>query len=176
MIQFSSRLGAKDLLMGKAWAAAVLAASLLSGCKSTEGPKNYDIAVARFVFESGDANGYASVAELPVSRVRIPLSSGAALSEFDIEGVQVAEVELGRCLVFAFSPAASRALMRESSLNLGKRLVLLINGQPIGVRKVEQPISDGRIFMFLETKDGELEKIANDIVGTSLNARKRIKK
>ena len=149
---------------------------ILSGCSTTESAKNYNVSVARFVMENSDENGYAGIAEMPVSRVRIPVNSSAVLSEFDIVEVSVMEVELGKCLLFALTPQATRAFVKDSSLNRGKRLVLLVNGRPLGVRRIDTPIVDGRIFMFLETKDENLDEIAKDIKKTSLDAQKRLKK
>ncbi|MEM9161057.1 MAG: hypothetical protein AAGB46_18560 [Verrucomicrobiota bacterium] len=148
----------------------------LCACETTERIKDYRVSVARFVLEADEGNEYASIAEMPVSRVRIPVNGKAVLSEFDILDVQVAEVEFGKCLVFGLTQEAGRAFMRDSSLSRGKRLVLLLNGRPIGARRIQAPITDGRVYIFLETKDENLEEIARDIRGTSLDAQRRIKK
>jgi len=144
---------------------------LLPACKTTKGPGfEYQKSVARFYFESEEG----TIATLPVSEARIQISSKIAVSEFDILDVQMADVELGRCLAFSLTRAASNAFYQASANNLGRRLILMIDGDPIGVRKVDTPIANGVIYIFLEVPDSRLGDIATNLKGTSIEIQQKL--
>jgi len=66
------------------------------------------------------------------------------------------------------------ALPQESANNLGRRLVLIIDGMPIGVRRIHRPVSDGVIYMFLEVPDARLGAIATNLKGTSIEIQQKL--
>ena len=149
---------------------------LLFGCATTGPGFEYERTLARFVLEQDSRETYAKVVELPVSKARIPIEPKASLSEFDIVDVEVAEIELGQCLLFSLTRAAAMDLYRISAQNIGKRMVLFIDGQPIGVRKIDGPIAEGALYIFLETPDSNLADIATNLKGTSIEIQKKLKK
>ena len=144
---------------------------LVSSCRTTDVGFDYERAIARFVFES-DQNG--SVVTLPVSGVRIQVDAKAVITEFDILNVSVAEAELGACLQFTLTHQASRILYQESASNQGRRMVMVINGAPIGVRRIDRPIADGVFNMFVEIPDEGLPALAQNLRGTSIEIQKKI--
>ena len=144
---------------------------LLAACSTTEGPGfEYDRSIARFHFEADQG----TIATLPVSGARIQVSPNTAITEFDIVDVQIVEVELGRCLAFSLTRRAARAFYQESANNLGRRLVLIIDGRPIGVRRVNAPIADGVVYIFLEVPDSSLDGISMNLKGTSIEIQKKL--
>lgn len=140
-----------------------LVAGWLAGC-GTPSHAPADGAVARFVLEAD--RGETVTLTLPRSDVRIAVAPKPVMTEFDVAGVEVAETELGPCLMFRFTGWAARDLYRLTAQHRGARLVLLIDGVPLGARRIEAPVEDGTWRVFVEVPDAEL---------TALAARLRVK-
>lgn len=143
----------------------------LSACNTTGVGFDYETKVARFVVETEQQG---AVISMPVSGARIRVNPRAVLSEYDIVNVAVADLELGPCLQFTLTRQASMALYRTSVNNLGKLLVLLVNGKPLGLRRMERPISNGIIHMFVEVPDADLPDLAKDLRGTSIEIKNKM--
>lgn len=156
------------------WAAllAVVALSALAtGCQRTPRRAAFTRVQPRFYLEVADAPRFVV---LPVSGVQIATSDRPVLSEGDIIDVKLAEVELGRCLVFELTPAAARDFYRLSAANQGRRLVLLVDGVPIGARRLDGPVNDGRLFIFLEVPDENLSKLAHDLRESAVDVQRAL--
>ncbi|MBI4622516.1 MAG: hypothetical protein HY736_04740 [Verrucomicrobia bacterium] len=139
----------------------LLSMVLLTGCQTAEPARDYRPTWARFFLESGDESGTEIV--LPQSRVRLVVNAKPVLTEGDIVAVELAQVDLGRCLMFQLTPAAVRDFYRLSGSNQGRRLVLLLNDSPVGARRVDGPVTDGVVFVFVEIPDAELPKLVDDL-------------
>jgi hypothetical protein len=137
---------------------------LAAGCAS-RAPRDYAPAVARFFIESAAGDGAAAL--LPVSGVRIPIAAKPVITEFDLVNVEIAQVELGECLMFQLTPAAARDLYRLTGSNQGRRLVLVVNGAALGARVIDGPLENGTIFTFVEVPDGELPELVARLKRTS---------
>ncbi|HWA85859.1 MAG TPA: hypothetical protein VG710_06530 [Opitutus sp.] len=138
---------------------------LAAGCASharRDGPP----AIARFFLESPASDRAA--ATLPISGVRIAIAPKPVITEFDIVNVEIAQVELGKCLVFQLAPAAARDLYRLTASNQGRRLVLVLDGAAIGARMIERPLEDGAIFTFVELPDEKLPALVAGLKRTSV--------
>ncbi len=133
---------------------------LLAGCQ-TRLPKDLNPTLARFYLESVDATGL--TVTLPQSEVRLSLNAQPVIREADIVNVDVVQVELGRCLAFRLTPSAARDCYRLTASHQGRRLVLMINGEPLGARRIEGPISDGLVLVFVEVPDSTLAKLVSDL-------------
>ena len=145
------------------------------GCKSAATRLAERPAVARFFLETTAERAVNVV--LPRSAVRIALSPQPVITEGDIADVALAQVDLGKCLAFRVTPAAVRDLYRLTGANQGRRLVLMINDDPIGARRIDGAIADGVLFVFVELPDDALPKLVADLKSTTLvvqqeNARK----
>ena len=140
-------------------------ALLLAGCQHRRAPEA-PTAVARFLIET-ETDSAAVVVTLPTSGVRVRAVPKPVITEFDLTGVVEVQVDLGRCLLFQLTPAATRDLYRLSAQNLGRRLVLLINGQALGVRVIDRPLEAGMLFIFLEVPDSELKTMVEDLNRTT---------
>ena len=144
-----------------------------AGCNSLHSPvRDFTPTLARFFLESTDAN--AATVVLPISGVRVAIGDKPIFAEGDIVDVDLAQVELGRCLLFHLTPSAARDLYRFSGSNQGRRLVLILNNVPVGARRIEAPITDGAVFMFAEVADSELPVLATNLKKTSAELQRAI--
>jgi hypothetical protein len=137
----------------------------LGACTSPK-PTPYQPVVVRFFLETrpGEAG---VLLQLPVSGVGVTVAAKPILVEYDVLNAEVARVELGNCLLLQFTPAAARDLYRLSVASMGRRLVLTLNDEPVGARRIEQAIGDGTILVFVERPDAELPGLVERIKRTS---------
>ena len=153
---------------------AIAALVLLAGCQSAA-PRDFTPTYARFYLESTDPRVVPIT--LPKSGVKLSLAATPVLTEGDIVNVETVQVDLGRCLLFQLTPAATRDLYRFSVVNQGGRLALTINGAAFGARRIDGPIADGRVFVFAEIDDASLPTLVENLKKTSaevqLAARKK---
>ena len=150
-----------------------LTALSFSGCQS-KGPTDFSPTHARLFLESTDARGPTKT--LPKSGVVISIGTKAMITEVDIVNAEVAQVDLGRCLMLQLTPAATRDLYRLTGSNQGKRLVLTLNDVPVGARKIDAPFTDGTLFIFVEMTDVQLESLVRDLKRTSFEIQKDIQR
>jgi len=150
-----------------------LTALSFSGCQSKV-PRDYSPTHARLFLESVDGRG--STKTLPKSGVVISIGTKAMITEVDIVNAEVAQVDLGRCLMLQLTPAATRDLYRLTGSNQGKRLVLTLNDVPVGARTIDAPFTDGTLFIFVEMTDAQLEDLVRDLKRTSFGIQKDIQR
>jgi hypothetical protein len=137
---------------------------LASGCQNarvTETPA----AIARFHLESTEGRGVAVT--LPRSGTSITIADKPVLTEYDIVGIDIAQVTLGKCLLFRLTPSASRDLRNLTRANPGSRLVLRIDQHVWGARRIDETIEDGRLFIFVEKPDEELPALQQALETTA---------
>lgn len=133
-----------------------------------------DYARARFVLEAISEDAYSALVTLPLSGVQIPVEGDAVLAEFDYERIEVVELQLGKCLVFSLKAPAARAFYQISVAAQGRRIVLVVNGKALAARRLDGPIGDGRIFIFLEATDERLEELAEKLKKTNFEIQKKL--
>ncbi|MEO6002642.1 MAG: hypothetical protein ABIZ04_18025 [Opitutus sp.] len=121
--------------------------------------------VARFFLELIDQTDATLV--LPRSETRINVAAKPVFTEYDIADVEVAHVELGQCLLFQLTPAAARDLNRLSAANAGRRLVLTIDGRPMGARRIDRTFDEGSLLVFAEVPDEELPALQSALRKTA---------
>ena len=137
---------------------------LLCGCKKEQDPK--DLILPRLMIEVrgvdyGMMKG--TIVKLPVSGTTITIHEKPLINEFDILNAEMVKVDLGVALLLQISPQASRLLYRRSISNKGGRIVLMVNGNAIGARRIDGAIEDGNFYTFVEVDDEELSKLVFDI-------------
>lgn len=152
---------------------AVVLVGLCAGCGHTRLADSSPV-TARFYLETQDDR--APVMVLPRSGVSIAIEAKPVVSEFDVINVEVARVELGECLLFQLDGAAARDLYRMTTVHQGRRLVLLVDGAPMGARRIERPWDDGRILVFVEVADQALPELAANIWRTATEVRRKAQK
>ena len=145
-----------------------------SGCGDDEMIENAK--VPRLLVETRGVN-YGTpggdVVTLPVSGTRIAVQEQALITEFDIINVELVKVDLGLALLIQLSDAGARQLYRASVTNMGGRIVLSINGNAIGARRIDGAVQDGQFFTFVEVDDAELGDLVLDIKDTLAAIRER---
>jgi hypothetical protein len=144
----------------------ILGCLALASCQSgPEEPKVQPL-IARFFLEAQPGQSAATL-QLPVSKLKLNVNPKPVLVEYDIASVQVAKVDLGWCLLFHLTPAATKDFYRLSVGSQGRRLVLTLNGTPAGARRLDQVVGDGGLLMFIEVLDSDLPVLADRIRRTS---------
>lgn len=144
----------------------------LAGCNSST-KKNYTPAVARFLVEANQNEAFASVT-LPVSGVQISVNNKPVITEFDITGVELAQSDLGKFLVFTLTPDANRDVYRMSTTNQGKRLVLFINGAAVGARLIDRPFNTGTVAVYAALPEEKLPEYVKNLNDTSADIQKKL--
>ena len=145
------------------------------GCKTSTKKKDFDVTVARFFMEATEGDAFASVT-LPVSGVQIAINSKPVVTEYDFTGVQVAESDLGKFLVFSLTNDATRDVYRVTGTNQGRRLVLFINDKPVGARIIDRAFNTGAISVFAAIPDELLIQLAKNMNETSIDIQKQMAK
>jgi hypothetical protein len=144
------------------------ALAALGGCQTAPAPVGEErppLAVRFFLEAKPDEAGIAVT--LPQSGVRVTLAPKPVLVEYDIANAEVAQVDLGRCLLVQFSPAAARDLYRLSVAAAGRRLVVSLNDEFLGARRLDGAIGDGSVLVFLEVPDEKLAEIVARVKSTT---------
>lgn len=156
------------------WGGLLIGLLCISGCQSATQP-DYDPLVARFYLEvrPGEPGGRI---QLPGSGVGLTIQEKPVFTEYDVRDAEVAQVALGRCLMLEFTPAAARDLGRLAVARSGQRLVLFLNGTPVGARRIDREIADGVILVFLETPEDELAAQVARIKRTAADMRAAVVK
>ncbi len=140
-----------------------------AGCNSTGGyndqsdlPAGVKRVEARFFLEvAGDSM---AAAPMPISGTRVSIGTDPVFHEFDIAAVGVARnPPLGACLIFQFNGDAGRELYRMTTTNQGRRLVLMLNRQTVGVYPITAPVSNGRLVVYPELDEKLLPDLAAGI-------------
>lgn len=151
--------------------APLLALSLLllfSGCRKEKADEE-NLRVPRLMLESRGMNYGALTADsvtLPVSGTKVSLRKEPLVNEFEITNVELVKVDLGLALLVQTSELGARALYRGTVTGMGGRIVLTVNGKPIGARRVEAPVEDGNFYTFTELKDEALGPLVLEIKET----------
>ena len=141
-------------------------AGALGGCQSTAAPRDYKTTWARFFLESGSADG--TPLTLPQSGVHLTVNSKPVISEGDIANVELVQVDLGKCLLFQLTPTAARDFYRLSVTHQGRRVVLVVDGTPLGARRIDGVIANGSIFVFVEMPESEMPAFVENLKKSSI--------
>lgn len=141
----------------------LLAACMLaSGCRSNDSGDT--LYAARFYLETSPKlpASWVQTLTMPVSETEIHVSMQPVITEIDIINVELVQLDFGKALMFELNRAGGVELYQATVASIGKRLVLTINGIPVGVRQIDRPISDATLITFTELDDAALdEMIAN---------------
>lgn len=160
--------------MGWMQVLSVTGIAILASCQSPRrDAAGYNPLVARFFVESR-ASEYGRAVVLPQSGVFISIDPKPVIMEFDITDAEVARVELGQCLLVRLTTAAARDLYRLTGSAQGRRLVLSLNDQIVGARKIDRPLDDGTILIFVERPDNELPAMVDRLKKTSGDIRRKL--
>ena len=138
-----------------------LAILVLAGCASSGHRGDFKPVQARFFLEAASGSGLPLT--LPRSGVNLAVNPKPVITEGDIVDVDLVQVDLGRCLMFRLTPSAARDFYRLSGSHQGRRLVLVIDDAALGARRIDGPITDGIVFVFVERPDAELPALVESL-------------
>ena len=142
----------------------VFAVASFVGCN--EGDKVENMLVPRLMLESRNLQ-YGAIRgiemQLPISRTKVIVDREALVSEFDIINVELVKVDMGMALMIQTNDMGARALYRSTVTNMGGRVVFTTNNQPIGARRIDGIIEDGKFFTVVENEDDELGQLVRDL-------------
>lgn len=152
---------------------ALASLGLFAGCRKDAVLEN--ALVPRLLIETrnvdyGGLGG--TVVTLPVSGTSIPVQTQPLVSEFDIVNVEMVKVDMGMAMLVQVSPRGARDLYRGSVSNMGGRIVLTVNGNAIGARRIDGAMQDGNFYTFVEVDDAELGQLVLDIKETLVDIQK----
>lgn len=144
-----------------------VAALCLSGCKSDEitGP----LYMLDFYLEASPnlPERYINKTALPLSELELTINARPILNHFSVDRVELVQVELGLAMLFQFDQLSARELYRHTAGNQGKRIVITVNGAPVGARVIDVPIANGVLMAFLEMTDEEMHELAANLQETT---------
>jgi hypothetical protein len=141
------------------------------GCQTTA-PKNYTSLAARFFLEAANSDG--TPVMLPQSGVRLSVNSKPVITEGDILNVELVQVDLGKCLLVQLTPSASRDFFRLTATHQGRRLVMTVNGDAIGARRIDGVITNGVLFVFVEVPEDKLAALVDNLKKSSIAMQREI--
>ncbi|MFP4070122.1 MAG: hypothetical protein ACOC4K_05465 [Verrucomicrobiota bacterium] len=135
-----------------------------TGCKR-EKIDDENLKIPRLMVETRGQSygGSGEVVRLPVSGSTIPIQTTPAVNEFEIRNVELVKVEMGMALLIQTTDLGARALYRATVTNMGGRIVLTINGNAVGARRIDGAISDGNLYTFVEVPEEDLGQLVLDI-------------
>jgi hypothetical protein len=145
-----------------------------AGCQKDAVIEN--VSVPRLLIESRGVNygGMGgTVVTLPVSGTSIPVQQEPLVNEFEILNVEMVQVDMGLAMLVQLSPKGARDLYRGSVSNMGGRVVLSVNGNAVGARRIDGAIQDGNFYTFVEIDDSELGQLVLDIKETLAEIQKK---
>ena len=137
-----------------------------AGCSSTSKPKDYTPVTARFFLEAANSDGTPLM--LPQSGVRLTVNSKPVITEGDIINVELVQVDLGKALLVQLTPSASRDFYRLSVTHQGRRLVLLVDGVPLGARRIDGAIMNGVVYVFIELPESDMPAFVENLKKSSV--------
>lgn len=146
------------------------------GCRDKSG-KLENPAVPRLLLEPrgvnyGSPSSGTRVLKLPTTGTEYVVSANPLINEFEILNADMVKVDLGVALMLRLSDRGARALYRASVTNIGSVVVLTINDNAVGARRLDGAISDGTFYTFVELPEDELGQLVLDIKETIIQLQK----
>ncbi|MBO6103396.1 MAG: hypothetical protein J6P03_09135 [Opitutales bacterium] len=97
--------------------------------------------------------------KMPYSNFEVIANKRECMTSADFDSVDIAEVRTPnggaiKGFLFNCNERGVKKLFRETSANLGGWILLTENGNPVGLRKIDMIIQDGKLFMLLEFPKG----------------------
>ena len=139
----------------------------LTGCGSTSTSKKdkENLVIPEFFIESrgGIQLSQPFYVSLPISGARYELFPEPVIRATDIVGVAKARVDLGYCLAFQLDRRGALRFQSITADNIGTHIVLMASRRTIGVRLIDGVIGDGRIYIFVEYPDDELDELVREM-------------
>lgn len=137
---------------------------IVSGCRQEKDVEN--MSVPRLMLEARGVD-YGSMSgetlTLPISGTTVRVLNEPVVDEFEIVNVEMVKVDMGLAMLVEVTDKGGRELYRKTVTNKGGRIVLTINDNPIGARRIDSAIGDAKFYTFVEVDDEELGQLVLDI-------------
>ena len=134
-----------------------------------------NVCIPRLLLEQRGTNYGAMNAvtvKLQKSNSLVEVYSEPLIDEFEINNVELVQVDKGFALLFILSEKGARDLYRASVTHMGSRVVLSINSNVIGQRYIDGAIDDGKFYTFVELPQDSLGQLVLDIKATLVDIHK----
>ena len=131
-----------------------------------------NVCISRLLLEQRGTNYGAMNAvtvKLQKSNSLVEVYSEPLIDEFEINNVELVQVDKGFALLFILSEKGARDLYRASVTHMGRRVVLSINSNVVGQRYIDGAINDGKFYTFVELPQDSLGQLVLDIKATLAN-------
>jgi hypothetical protein len=141
------------------------ALSLFTSCGASKEKEEENLLIPEFFIESqgGVRLSQPIYVTLPVSRSQFEVFPSPIIRANEIIGVAKAKVDLGFCLAFQLDRRGAMRFQGISADNVGSNMILMISKRALGVRLIDGVISDGRIYIFVEYPDDELDDLIDEL-------------
>jgi hypothetical protein len=113
-------------------------------------------------FLESDRTG-AVVRSLPLSGIQIRTADAAALSGDDFVRADVGQNEFGKCLRLQLSRHGTVKLQQLAASAGGQRLVLVVDGHPVGALRLHGRPEDDYLCVLVEVPDADLPGLAREL-------------
>jgi hypothetical protein len=82
------------------------------------------------------------------------------IQPWNVLNVELVRVDSGKlALRFSFDDEGQRELYRTSVTNMGRMIVTVVDGKPIGARQIDGPMQGGVFYTFSELSEEELMEL-----------------
>ena len=141
----------------------------LAGCQSVKdefGLPEEDTAYLEVYLEGNPMSSTVGTLtmELPISGSAVQVFERPVMFTDDFRRAEVVEVRTyGKAIRLFTDTHGQYSLMRLSGDNIGYRLVFVINGQPMGARRIDGMLNDGVLYTFLEVADEDLLELVRKL-------------
>ena len=118
---------------------------------------------------------------MPISGLNVIMEKKQFMYTGDLKRVDLAQITLpdGATILgynFLCNERGTRHLMRETGANMGGYIIVLYDGNPIAVRKIDMMITDGSFFAPAEIADEKKIKEIFEKMDKSISVTEEIKK
>ncbi len=148
---------------------AIFAILALCSCNSSEDDNEHKKLItfhvgAKGTFDSGIAR---ETVVLPLSGFSIITNKEQFMYNGDLVKADLAQVNdvggIVKGFYFTCQERGAKRLMQATGANMGSFIVVKYDGTPIGARKIDTTITDGKVFIVSEVPEKDLEKMLKDL-------------
>ncbi|UPA28197.1 MAG: hypothetical protein LW808_002720 [Verrucomicrobiota bacterium] len=156
------------------WRKVILWAIVLcAGCRTARDLPQTDF---QFFIEQSPRTGgliWSHRLQLPISKLQMPVCAQPILLASDIAHVSRSESNLGPCLIFHLRQRAMIQFCQLVMEGIGRKIVLCVNGQPLGVSSPLQSENfEGTITIFPEVADTQIDVLIKELNNTLVKLQK----
>ncbi|HCJ12183.1 MAG: hypothetical protein A2Y14_05900 [Verrucomicrobia bacterium GWF2_51_19] len=96
----------------------------------------------------------------PESDVEYAVHTETLFDSNDIAAINPIHTENGAALLFSLPEGSQIKLLKLTAQNVGKKLLLIEKDKVVGFHFVEKPIGDGKLVVYMEVPDEQIQQWA----------------